>query len=848
MSSLTTLYCLFGSDVNTIAFSKSAIPVFDGLTIASLIFFLSELVLTCIGNPDYPFSFFFFLDVVATATLPFDLSFVTASFVNSSVTGASKASRAGTRATRIIRVLRLIRLFRISNLFKTFRKAREDDAYAARQSKFGDYLSETSSYHRHVNKGRLVESEVAKSLSDLASKRVIVLVLSMMFVVPQLSPAAQFTIYTPLDQSGLDQLQVLYTKVVASCRQGTLTDDQRRTYETHLLNYITALSPSVTKSASDYDDNAQHRLAWITISSPNRDACMNDSNLPWLSAITVSESPVGYSELYARLRYDRPTFWSECDEGPGALVSSDINCPTQLKQTDMSIVSSTSTDGVVFTAIIDIREANKADAFLSIYRTLVICVILGIGTYVFSNSAFSLVLEPIERMIQKVEQIRSNPLLATRMHDSTTSRNEEQKLKALAKYNTARNFLSRLFAKRELARLYQTSMETEMLEKTIVRIGGLLAVGFGPAGAEIVARNMASTAGGLNVMLPGKKIEAIFGFIRIEDFAIIAGVLKQRVMLFVNQISDIVHGITDEFHGIINRTDGGGFQVVWKLDPSLTESERMQVCDMAVAACVKMVIAIKRSLALNEYRTIPPIVLKIPKFRVRVSFGMHRGWAIEGAIGSIMKIDPSYLSADVNVAETIQTLNESYRTTTILLTDSVREGCSLGIKKLMRLVDRVHVPSRRINLTVYSVDLDYERDLLTDYEIANMICTTIATQTTSRSRLRSERESRKARKWKTDMLGFLQEDKYFHYLREVYEDNPLFMETFRAAVLNIECGEWKIALRALNSCRDILVQKGENSESQRNYQDGVTVHLISFLESHGSMAPPEWTGSRFICN
>jgi hypothetical protein len=98
------------------------------------------------------------------------------------------------------------------------------------------------------------------------------------------------------------------------------------------------------------------------------------------------------------------------------------------------------------------------------------------------------------------------------------------------------------------------------------------------------------------------------------------------------------------------------------------------------------------------------------------------------------------------------------------------------------------------------------------------------------------------------MLGFLQEDKYFHYLREMYEENPLFMETFRAAVLNIECGEWKIALRALNSCRDIQVEKGENSETQKNYKDGVTVYLISFLESHGSNPPPKWTGSRFICN
>ena len=31
-------------------------------------------------------------------------------------------------------------------------------------------------------------------------------------------------------------------------------------------------------------------------------------------------------------------------------------------------------------------------------------------------------------------------------------------------------------------------------------------------------------------------------------------------------------------------------------------------------------------------------------------FGLHLGWAIEGAIGSKFKIDASYLSPNVNIA------------------------------------------------------------------------------------------------------------------------------------------------------------------------------------------------------
>ena len=39
---------------------------------------------------------------------------------------------------------------------------------------------------------------------------------------------------------------------------------------------------------------------------------------------------------------------------------------------------------------------------------------------------------------------------------------------------------------------------------------------------------------------------------------------------------------------------------------------------------------------------------------VSVGFGLHVGWAIEGAIGSDFKIDASYLSPNVNLASRIE--------------------------------------------------------------------------------------------------------------------------------------------------------------------------------------------------
>jgi class 3 adenylate cyclase len=39
---------------------------------------------------------------------------------------------------------------------------------------------------------------------------------------------------------------------------------------------------------------------------------------------------------------------------------------------------------------------------------------------------------------------------------------------------------------------------------------------------------------------------------------------------------------------------------------------------------------------------------------VKLGFGLHLGWAIEGAIGSYYKIDASYLSPNVNMASRLE--------------------------------------------------------------------------------------------------------------------------------------------------------------------------------------------------
>ena len=69
-----------------------------------------------------------------------------------------------------------------------------------------------------------------------------------------------------------------------------------------------------------------------------------------------------------------------------------------------------------------------------------------------------------------------------------------------------------------------------MLENTILKIGGLLQVGFGEAGAQIIGKNMASGDGELNIMMP------VMGQTTLESIALLTGVVNAFVNFCVQEM------------------------------------------------------------------------------------------------------------------------------------------------------------------------------------------------------------------------------------------------------------------------------------------------------------------------
>merc|ERR1719502_2227785 len=156
-------------------------------------------------------------------------------------------------------------------------------------------------------------------------------------------------------------------------------------------------------------------------------------------------------------------------------------------------------------------------------------------------------------------------------------------------------------------------METLILEKTIIKIGSLLALGFGEAGANIIEHNMSGVDSAMvTAMVEGTRVECIIGCTRIRDFSTATEVLRGLVMTFVNQTAEIVHGIVDETHGAANKNNGEYFLLVWRTS-DLDDSYTCKLADMSMLAFTKILGSIHRSPVLAAYRLHPGLQMRLGK-------------------------------------------------------------------------------------------------------------------------------------------------------------------------------------------------------------------------------------------
>ncbi|KAF4717950.1 Ion transport protein, partial [Perkinsus olseni] len=452
ITSIITIYALFGDDIRVSSTSQSADTTFDVLTSISLVIFVIEVTAASVGKEGYIWSFFFFLDSLSTASLILDLTFVAEALFgggggssDARVARAGRASRAGTRAGRVVRIIRLIRLLRIIKLYKAALETNNHNQHRMRRSSTVSQDSaeghskgaaspvegkpETDNNTNKRRKGHLHalvaveddvlsnddkhedeeamgdESRVGKKLSELTTRKVILLVLAMLFLIPQFEVNGHFEDMSTSPQYAVDNIYRTWSMYVDSCiqlREGAINDTRakdimREGYERELLNFMYYHNPhSAEQSCPDGDLCLGHTYRqfyfWMSYhhTGPHDDECLNHPQPTLLRTSNSDDSARG--------------------NDTGIIEPGDVSGDYIMTNSAGHMAHYTAHEDdryhYYFEIIMDQRSYTQASAILNVIQTLFICVLLGGGALFFSKDANDLVLRPIERMANKMDKIR----------------------------------------------------------------------------------------------------------------------------------------------------------------------------------------------------------------------------------------------------------------------------------------------------------------------------------------------------------------------------------------------------------------------------------------------------------
>jgi len=893
VTTVLTVYALFGDDIRLAGTEKPADYVFDCITVVSMSIFSLEILVCTIGKVGYLFGFFFWLDIMSTITLLLDITSIAEEIFGDSISRsladssgggggsgsdsaeagrAARMSRIGTKAGRVVRLIRLVRLMRF---VKTYRKGSHDSNYG-----IGPGFDAEDDLSGGVEK----ESAVSKKLSEMTTHRVVMLVLLIMLCLPFFQPAMWKDKMPSSAQYGIN---VLYRRFVtdmgryrpwgnATARAAYLQSRARQIYVDNFYAYVYYHNPLCGDSVPAGSISPQDTLARLFwVGKGGNLTASDDFFLP-------GSHDLGESSLNDRWE-GRDWFYYQCkltSEGVAALqtpwhqtraclsntihgvplvtpADRHLGCPEDLRYQERTVLTPTKITGeewedMFFFIVFDRRQGSRMEAMLNTAQTLFICFLLGFGAMTFSRDANKLVLTPIERMITKLNRIRNNPLEAMAIGDEEHQKEQVssasmRKRHGLHDGDDAASMVAKLTSQQtvmeKLRRWMLTAMcvtqnkgpkhvpepmETVVLEKTIIKIGSLLALGFGEAGAEIIGLNMqGGDSAALNAMIPGRRVEAIFGFCDIRNFTDATEVLQDQVMVFVNRIANVVHSCVHEFFGSPNKNIGDAFLLAWRLSGHCRRKQQ-RLADLALVSFVKVIAQINKSPLLAEYRNHPKLVKRLPNYRVRMGFGMHSGWAIEGAIGSEFKIDASYLSPNVNMAARLEAVTKQFGCL-ILLTEALHRLMSESIADECRLIDHVKLVGTKEAFKLYTLDLD-DLALEVDHQAAPV---QLSKQAVFKARL--ERQRLKASRWSEEfnVFRYFGADLDIRVMRHKFTDE--FYCRFSMAYLNYEAGEWQVAKDMLEATRFLLAT-----------EDGPSAALLRYMRQYDWKAPKTWPGFRML--
>lgn len=845
-----TFYVLFGDDLRHFICNKDTDYIFYIFTLITITFFAFDIVVLFLLYPSYRYGLLFWFDIVSTTTLIFDLGWIVFGITDTNtvsdygrIARGARSALLAIRATKYIQIIRYIRLIRISNCLKfkniywkmikavktetikakktrktydfelsqldgseianeqkdvsiynvffpdikNFVKKEEDDNIG---NEIFDYMDDTK---KHVQNSGIV-------LSISNTQRVIIIVLILIMFIPV------FSIDTYYERQTAYYSGLVYINYIAN-KQGIADPDFKTVWDTYVNNY----------------NEGEYKLKTLTL----------------YKKIAGSTTGVALNTFTEKLS----------DESESDIIDSQRSYELLVLNEPLDVVS-LPIDSYYVTAIFDKKKVADFNAWLNILRTLFCLLTFFLMALFFTRDANKLILQPMEQMMRTIKRIKANPIQAAK---------DEEERKILIEEKIKKNSWLRTLHNEQLR------YETTLLINTLVQSGKLLAIGLGEAGTEVVIRNLRQDK--LNPLIRGCEVICLFGFCDIRGFAEANERLKEDVLGFVNEIANIVHSIIDRFAGCTNKNLGNNFLVVWKFRDSEIEDvikyddegkekvgkqlksfsqENNPVtarCELAIISFLTIIASIHQSKSIDKYHKENRKGARKLDTKVVMSFGLHLGWAFEGAIGSEHKIDVSYLSPNVNLASRLEAATKQYGTL-LFVSGQVIDLVSHDVRNQHRLVDVVNLKGSKQAIKLYTYDV-YTDGLETNEIFEEQINGLEKNQQKLlsidyRNKLKEFHDKVFSGKFSTKSL--LVNNKVIRKMRIKYN-----REFFRRWEQGFNCyvdGKWPEAKGHFEYTKNFF----ENAYGIINKEDGPSINLLSYMEDYGFQAPDYWHGVRKLVN
>ena len=462
--------------------------------------------------------------------------------------------------------------------------------------------------------------------------------------------------------------------------------------------------------------------------------------------------------------------------------------------------------------IISKKKRIRFQAILELLKTILYFILIIISINQMNKQISLLILKPLERMITKIKLITEDPLKALKIKK--------------------KNFINK-----------EEMNETIIIEANLNKLSKLLIMNFGQAGCSFISRILKDPERELNDFKKGEEIFGVFGFCKINEFFLVFDDLDLEIVIFINSIAEVVHETVYEFNGKVFCNFENYFLVIWKFytNNNLLNGEKIQrkkvlqvlaedpindnLAESAILSFINIILKIglkKNNLKKWKTKKIRNIMTNQ---NIKIGFGIHVGWAIEGAFGSVFKIDTSYLSKDINITKKLGNYNQRYKKQIIFSGDFFKMIFNKDILENCRFIDQVK------RLKIYCIDLSLDFNNLKKSRVSKLVYSKAFENLEKDFYLKNENDLKKLKKTEKNNFDnekknqkFLADDKMKSVLNKKigYSEFVEYFKIGRNLFLN---GDWSKSCVYIEKALDIFKE------------DGPSLYIYNFMKKYNFRKP-----------